>query len=196
MEENLKGQFKVEVSLLYREAYFAKMQYILLYKLYNEILKNNENFKYVYGSIFDALEFSVLSKLTKIYDTDTDKQSITLLHVFNKLQSCKELNNNDPKIKKFTLEILKELKSKDKEIEKIKVCRDKIVAHLDKKYPRGLLSLSADEQLNFEILKESSYYAYEKLKKLYELAFNEELLDTKQFEFLELELNDIYDKLK
>lgn len=186
MKKSLKEQFKDELWILYRESYFVKAQYILLDKTYKVMLSNRNNIKYALGTIFDALEFSVLLKLTKIYDPDPDKQSITLLHIFNKVQSCKELNNNDIKIKKYVSTVLKEINN-NKEIEKIKICRDKVVSHTDKKYPKGLLSLKQDEQIDFELLKKYSNYAYKTLKELYELVYNETLLDTKQFEILELE---------
>ena len=36
MENILKEQLKDEIILLFREAYFAKAQYFLLYKIYEE----------------------------------------------------------------------------------------------------------------------------------------------------------------
>lgn len=150
--------------------------------------------KYILHTIFDALEFSVLLKLTKIYDIDPDKQSITLLHIFNKVQSNKELNKNDKRIKKYVSAILKELHD-NKEIEKIKVCRDKVVSHIDKKYPMGLLSLKQNEQIDFKLLEKYSNFAYKSLKQLYKFLYNETLLDTKQFEILELECENINKKL-
>lgn len=194
MKTSLKEQFKDELLILYREAYFVKAQYILLDKIYKVILSNNYYIKYTLGAIFDALEFSVLLKLTKIYDFDPDKQSITLLHILNKAQSCKELNNNDKKIKNYVSTVLKEINN-NKEIERIKVCRDKVVSHMDKKYPKGLLSLKQDEQIDFELLKKYSNYAYETLKELYKFVYNETLLDTKQFDILELECESISRKL-
>lgn len=194
METSLKEQLKNELLLLYRESYFAKAQFILLYKTYNEILSNNSCIKYALHTVFDALEFSVLLKLTKIYDTDPDKQSITLLHIFNKVQCIKELNNNDEKIKKYVSKILEEIID-NKEIEKIKICRDKVVSHMDKKYPNGLLSLKAEELIDFKLLEKYSDYAYMTIKTLYELVYNEPLLDTKQFDILELECENINRKL-
>lgn len=194
MKTSLKEQFKDELLILYREAYFVKAQYILLTRTYNAILSNDDSMKYILHTIFDALEFSVLLKLTKIYDIDPDKQSITLLHIFNKVQSNKELNKNDKRIKKYVSAILKELHD-NKEIEKIKVCRDKVVSHIDKKYPMGLLSLKQNEQIDFKLLEKYSNFAYKSLKQLYKFLYNETLLDTKQFEILELECENINKKL-
>lgn len=197
MKKTLKEQLKDEILLLYRESYFAKAQYILLEHIYKEILANPQNsFQYLLSTSFDAMEFSVLLKLTKIYDIDPDKQSITLIHILNKVQSCKELNNNNEVIKKYTITILKDLKDKEDEINKIKICRDKVVSHIDKKYPKGLLSLKVDEQINFDILKKYSNYAYDILKRLYEIIYNEILLDTKQFDILELEYQSLVNKIK
>ena len=80
MENNFKEKFKSELWLLYREAYFAKSQYILFHDLY-QLLLSNTSYRYFFLTIFDSLEFSILLKLTKIYDEDPDKQSITLLHI-------------------------------------------------------------------------------------------------------------------
>lgn len=190
METNIKEQFKNELLLLYREAYFAKAQYILLENTYNILLRNTSA-KYALSAIFDSLEFSVLLKLTKIYDADPDKESITLFHILNKVQSCKELNNNNTMIKKRISKIIKEVNDKDKEIEKIKICRDKVVSHIDKKYPKGLLSLKQEESINFKLLQKYSNYAYETLKEIYEIVFQEILLDTRQFEILKLEYENI-----
>ena len=197
MENILKEQLKDEIILLFREAYFAKAQYFLLYKIYEENLLNNKNNpKYLFATTFDALEFSVLLKLTKIYDTDPRRQSITLIKILSKVQSNKELNNDNGVIKKYVDDILTELNNKKIEINKIKTCRDKVVSHMDKNYRLGLLSLKCNEQITFDLLKESSDYAYNILKKLYELVYNEVLLDSKQFEILELEYETIHNKLK
>ena len=197
MENILKEQLKDEIILLFREAYFAKAQYFLLYKIYEENLLNNKNNpKYLFATTFDALEFSVLLKLTKIYDTDPRRQSITLINILSKVQSNKELNNDNGVIKKYVDDILTELNNKKIEINKIKTCRDKVVSHMDKNYRLGLLSLKCNEQITFDLLKEYSDYAYNILKKLYELVYNEVLLDSKQFEILELEYETIHNKLK
>lgn len=197
MENILKEQLKDEIILLFREAYFAKAQYFLLYKIYEEnILNNKNNPKYLFATTFDALEFSVLLKLTKIYDTDPRRQSITLIKILSKVQSNKELNNDNGVIKKYVDDILTELNNKKIEINKIKTCRDKVVSHMDKNYRLGLLSLKCNEQITFDLLKEYSDYAYNILKKLYELVYNEVLLDSKQFEILELEYETIHNKLK
>lgn len=196
MEIDLKEQFKEELLILYRESYFVKAQYSMLNKTYNAILLNEDSIKYTLHTIFDALEFAVLLKLTKIYDLDPDKQSITLLHICNKLQSNKELNNNNSIIKEYVSKVLKRINNNNKEIKKIKVCRDKIVSHIDKKYPKGLLSLKQDEQITFKLLKEFSDYAYETIKELYKLVYGEILSDTKQFEIIEQECEYIYNKLK
>lgn len=197
MENILKEQLKDEIILLFREAYFAKAQYFLLYKIYEENLLNNKNNpKYLFATTFDALEFSVLLKLTKIYDTDPRRQSITLIKILSKVQSNKELNNDNGVIKKYVDDILTELNNKKIEINKIKTCRDKVVSHMDKNYRLGLLSLKCNEQITFDLLKEYSDYAYNILKKLYELVYNEVLLDSKQFEILELEYETIHNKLK
>lgn len=197
MENILKEQLKDEIILLFREAYFAKAQYFLLYKIYEENLLNNKNNpKYLFATTFDALEFSVLLKLTKIYDTDPRRQSITLIKILSKVQSNKELNNDNGVIKKYVDDILIELNNKKIEINKIKTCRDKVVSHMDKNYRLGLLSLKCNEQITFDLLKEYSDYAYNILKKLYELVYNEVLLDSKQFEILELEYETIHNKLK
>ena len=190
MEMDLKEQLKEELLILYREAYFVKAQYILLDRTYNAILSNVDSMKYTLHTTFDAFEFSVLLELTKIYDLDPDKQSITLSHVCNKVQCLKELNNNDPIIKKYVSKVLKEINDNN-EIEKIKICRDKVVSHIDKKYPNWLLSLKRDEQIDFEFLKKYTDYAYETLKEIYRLVYGEMLSDTKQFEILELECNYI-----
>lgn len=197
MENILKEQLKDEIILLFREAYFAKAQYFLLYKIYEENLLNNKNNpKFLFATTFDALEFSVLLKLTKIYDTDPRRQSITLIKILSKVQSNKELNNDNGVIKKYVDDILTELNNKKIEINKIKTCRDKVVSHMDKNYRLGLLSLKCNEQITFDLLKEYSDYAYNILKKLYELVYNEVLLDSKQFEILELEYETIHNKLK
>ena len=197
MENILKEQLKDEIILLFREAYFAKAQYFLLYKIYEENLLNNKNNpKYLFATTFDALEFSVLLKLTKIYDTDPRRQSITLIKILSKVQTNKELNNDNGVIKKYVDDILTELYNKKIEINKIKTCRDKVVSHMDKNYRLGLLSLKCNEQITFDLLKEYSDYAYNILKKLYELVYNEVLLDSKQFEILELEYETIHNKLK
>ena len=197
MEKTLKEQLRDEMLLLYRESYFAKAQNILLSEMYTKILLNSENnLKYLLATTFDAIEFSVLLKLTKIYDADKDRKSITLIHVLNKVQSNKELNNNNDIIKRYTEEILKELDTKENEISKIKICRDKVVSHMDKKYPYGLLSLKVDEQINFELLEKYSDYAYNTIKRLYEIVFKEQLLDSKQFEILEKEYESIEKRLK
>lgn len=197
MENILKEQLKDEIILLFREAYFAKAQYFLLYKIYEENLLNNKNNpKYLFATTFDALEFSVLLKLTKIYDTDPRRQSITLIKILSKVQTNKELNNDNGVIKKYVDDILTELNNKKIEINKIKTCRDKVVSHMDKNYRLGLLSLKCNEQITFDLLKEYSDYAYNILKKLYELVYNEVLLDSKQFEILELEYETIHNKLK
>lgn len=192
-----KEQFKDEILLLYRESYFAKAQYILLTKIYKEILiKKENNPQYLLSTIFDAIEFSLLLKLTKIYDTDPNKQSITLLHILNKVQSNKELNYNSNEIKNYTKKILDELNSKESELNKIKTYRDKVISHLDKKYPKGLLSIKSNEQIDFDLLKKYVEYSYNTTKRLYEIVFNELLLDSKQFEIIEKEYEFIKEKLQ
>lgn len=195
MENNFKEKFKSELWLLYREAYFAKSQYILFYDIYQLLLRNT-SYKYFFSTIFDSLEFSILLKLTKIYDEDPDKQSITLLHIINKIQSNKVLNKDDSLIKNYLSEVTEKLKNNKGEITKIKTCRDKVVSHMDKKYPKGLLSLKPDEIINFDLLKKYSYYAYDTLKNIYELVYNEELSDTKQLEILKLEYENIIKKIE
>lgn len=194
MENNFKEKFKSELWLLYREAYFAKSQYILFHDLY-QLLLSNTSYRYFFLTIFDSLEFSILLKLTKIYDEDPDKQSITLLHIINKIQSNKVLNKDDSLIKNYLSEVIEKLKNNEEEIAKIKICRDKVVSHMDKKYPKGLLSLKPDETINFDLLKKYSYYAHDTLKKIYELVYNEELLDSNQFKILELEYKEIIKKI-
>ena len=194
MENNFKEKFKSELWLLYREAYFAKSQYILFHDLY-QLLLSKTSYRYFFLTIFDSLEFSILLKLTKIYDEDPDKQSITLLHIINKIQSNKVLNKDDSLIKNYLSEVIEKLKNNEEEIAKIKICRDKVVSHMDKKYPKGLLSLKPDETINFDLLKKYSYYAHDTLKKIYELVYNEELLDSNQFKILELEYKEIIKKI-
>lgn len=196
MDNELREKFKQEITYLFKEAYLAKAQYVVLNNVFEEYLKGCKEYQYLIVTIFDALEFSILSKLTKIYDDDLDKQSITILHVFNKVQCCKLLNEDNNAIKEFVLKIIKEIEEKNVDISKIKNCRDKVVAHIDKKYPKGLLSMKPEEQLNFDLLREYSEYAYEKIKKLYELIYGNELFDTKQFEILEKEYESISNRLK
>lgn len=197
MSENLTNEsriekFKQEITILYREAYFAKSQYIILMKVYKKILNNQEEkCKYLLSSIFDALEYSVLLKLTKIFDKDESSESITLYTLLHKVQSCSELNNKDEKIKKFTQKELENLDNRKKDINDLKVYRDKNVSHLDKKYPRGLSSIPVENLINFEKIEEYTDLAYNNIKELYEKVLHEVILDDKQFEIIDIEYNYI-----
>lgn len=197
MSENLTNEsriekFKQEIIILYREAYFAKSQYIILMKVYKKILNNQEEkCKYLLSSIFDALEYSVLLKLTKIFDKDESSESITLYTLLHKVQSCSELNNKDEKIKKFTQKELENLDNRKKDINDLKVYRDKNVSHLDKKYPRGLSSIPVENLINFEKIEEYTDLAYNNIKELYEKVLHEVILDDKQFEIIDIEYNYI-----
>ena len=94
-EESIKERFE----LLYREVFFAKEQFIILDDIYyNGVIEEYENYDIC---IFDALEYSILMKLAKIYDNDDRDDSVTLYYMLNTLQSNAKLNKKDSTIIKF-----------------------------------------------------------------------------------------------
>ena len=87
-----KIKLKEKLELLFREIYFAKSQYIVFDLMCKDFSKY-ENYKEINITIIDALEYSILSKLTKIYDIDTD--SITLYTILNIIECDSAINNKN-----------------------------------------------------------------------------------------------------
>lgn len=189
MNKNIFTDTKEELEILYREIYLAKCQYIIFEKLYDNLLNNNPNDKLLITKkgIFDAVEYSVLLKLAKIYDIDKSRQSITLYHMLNKIQCEKELNKNDEKIKKYVKEKLENLQN-DEIIRNIKVFRDKNIAHLDKDYKIGLKGIHKECDLTFNDIKILLNKAYEIIKILFKLVLSIDYGNDKDFEILQLEM--------
>ena len=146
-EESIKERFE----LLYREVFFAKEQFIILDDIYyNGVIEEYENYDIC---IFDALEYSILMKLAKIYDNDDRDDSVTLYYMLNTLQSNAKLNKKDSTIIKFAQDKLKELLNINS-LDKLKRIRDKNVAHLDKQFPKGIKSIKYPYELSYKELKE------------------------------------------
>lgn len=183
-EESIRERFE----LLYREIFFAKEQYFI----FNDICMNGYSEKYkVYNiCIFDALEYSILMKLAKIYDNDNNNDSVTLYYMLNAIQCNKKLNNNDPIIIKFAENKLKELENMNS-LDKLKTLRDKNIAHLDKRYPEGMKSINKKSVFPYNDLELLINFADNLIKNVFHLVYKETLLDDSKIKVLELEYNAI-----
>lgn len=183
-EESIRERFE----LLYREIFFAKEQYFI----FNDVCMNGYSEKYkVYNiCIVDALEYSLLMKLAKIYDNDNNNDSVTLYYMLNAIQCNKKLNNNDPIIIKFAENKLKELENMNS-LDKLKTLRDKNIAHLDKRYPEGMKSINKKNVFPYNDLETLINFAVDLIKNIFHLVYKEEILDDSQFKVLELEYNEI-----
>lgn len=179
-EESIKERFE----LLYREVFFAKEQFIILDDIYyNGVIEEYENYDIC---IFDALEYSILMKLAKIYDNDDRDDSVTLYYMLNTLQSNAKLNKKDSTIIKFAQDKLKELLNINS-LDKLKRIRDKNVAHLDKQFPKGIKSIKYPYELSYKELKELLNFALDVIKKVFYLVYKEQILDDSMFKKLEFE---------
>lgn len=195
MNSEIYEKTKEELKILYREIYLAKSQYIIFLNLYNDLLRLNSSDKLIYTkkAVFDALEYSVFLKLSKIYDEDKTAQSITLYNILNRIQCNRELNKLNKRIIKYVEKNLEKIKEKGS---KIKFFRDKNIAHLDKKYKIGLKGLHQDCPLTLDDLEELINIAYNIIKSLLKLVFSEDYGNDKDFEFIQLECekckNELY----
>lgn len=200
MNKNIFKDTKEELEILYREIYLAKCQYIIFEKLYDNLLNISPNDKLLITKkgIFDAVEYSVLLKLAKIYDIDKSRQSITLYNMLNKIQCEKELNKNDEKIKKYVKEKLENLQN-DESIDNIKVFRDKNIAHLDKNYKIGLKGIHKECDLTFNDIRILLNEAYDIIKMLFKLVLSIDYENDKDFKILQLEIEycekELYSKI-
>lgn len=200
MNKNIFKDTKEELEILYREIYLAKCQYIIFEKLYDNLLNISPNDKLLITKkgIFDAVEYSVILKLAKIYDIDKSRQSITLYNMLNKIQCEKELNKNDEKIKKYVKEKLENLQN-DESIDNIKVFRDKNIAHLDKNYKIGLKGIHKECDLTFNDIRILLNEAYDIIKMLFKLVLSIDYENDKDFKILQLEIEycekELYSKI-
>lgn len=183
-EESIRERFE----LLYREIFFAKEQYYI----FNDICMNGYSEKYkVYNiCILDALEYSLLMKLAKIYDDDNNNDSITLYYMLNAIQCNKKLNKNDPIIIKFAENKLNELKDMDS-LNKLKTLRDKNIAHLDKRYSEGMKSINKKNIFPYNDLELLINFADTLIKNVFHLVYKETLLDDSKLKVLEREYNTL-----
>lgn len=181
-----KIKLKEKLELIYREIYFAKSQYIVFDLMCKDFSKY-ENYKEINITIIDALEYSILSKLTKIYDIDTS--SITLYTLLNIIESDPTINEKKQDLIKYVQETKKKIDEKDC-VNKLKTMRDKNIAHLDKKYPKGLKSLEFDEKINLNELEDLIDFAYNITKDLLKKLYKTEILENKKFEIIELQYNN------
>ena len=188
MDNAVFDKTKDELSLLYREIYLAKSQYVVFENIYNNLLNSSENDKLIHTkkSVFDALEYSILLKLAKIYDIDDSGQSLTLHKILNKIQCTKILNKDNEKIKHYVQEKLNILID-DELVKKIKFFRDKNVAHLDKTYKIGLKGMHKDCPLTLNDIKTLLENAYDIIKTLLKSVFSTDYGSDKIFEIIQLE---------
>lgn len=181
-----KIKLKEKLELIYREIYFAKSQYIVFDLMYKDFSKY-ENYKEIDIAIIDALEYSIFSKLTKIYDKNIN--SITLCNILSMIYCDSTINNKDHDLIKYALDN----KQKIEEMEclgKLKIMRDKNIAHLDKGYPNGLKSLKFDEIINLNELENLIEFAYKLTKEMYRRIYHEEIFEDKKFDILRLQYNN------
>lgn len=181
-----KIKLKEKLELLFREIYFAKSQYIVFDLMCKDFSKY-ENYKEINITIIDALEYSVLSKLTKIYDIDTD--SITLYTILNIIECDSAINNKNQNLIKYVMDIKKKIDGMDC-VDKLKTMRDKNIAHLDKKYPNGLKNLKFDEIINLNELENLIEFAYKLTKELYRRIYQAEIFEDEKFDIIKLQYNN------
>lgn len=181
-----KIKLKEKLELLFREIYFAKSQYIVFDLMCKDFSKY-ENYKEINITIIDALEYSILSKLTKIYDIDTD--SITLYTILNIIECDSAINNKNQNLIKYVMDIKKKIDGMDC-VDKLKTMRDKNIAHLDKKYPNGLKNLKFDEIINLNELENLIEFAYKLTKELYRRIYQAEIFEDEKFDIIKLQYNN------
>ena len=178
-----------ELTLLYWELYFAKHQYYIFDRLYKDLLNTdtNDNLYYVKISTFDALEYSILLKLTKVYDKDN--QSVTLYNILSKIQSNPAINKKDKTITEFCENKLETL-SQNNSISTLKYYRDKNISHLDKHHLDGLKNMGKENIFKYEEIIKLIDFTFDTINELFHL-FNINISDNKCFELLSLELDSL-----
>ena len=181
-----KTKLKEKLELLYREIYFAKSQYIV-FELICKDFSKYENYSEINIAIIDALEYSIFSKLTKIYDKN--KNSITLYTILSTIDCDSTINNNNPNLIKFAFDNKQKIDDM-KCLEKLKTMRDKNIAHLDKGYPNGLKSLKFNEIINLKELENLINFAYNLIKDLLEKLYKIKILENKKFDIIKLQYNN------
>ena len=182
-----KIKLKEKLELIYREIYFAKSQYIVFDLMYKDFSKY-ENYKEIDIAIIDALEYSIFSKLTKIYDKNIN--SITLYNILNMIYCDSTINNNNQELIKYALDNKQKIE-KMKCLVKLKIMRDKNIAHLDKGYPNGLKSLKFDEIINLNELENLIDCAYNITRELYKKIYNIEINENEKIDIIKLQYNNI-----
>ena len=186
-----KKIIKERFELLYREIFFAKQQYMIFDMIIRKCI-DSDNYKEIIIANIEALETSIIMKLAKIYDEDKD--SITLYYMLNTIQSLKIINKNDKLIIQYAVEKLEKLRKIQAQY-KIKLARDKNIAHLDKEYYLGLKSINAKDIISLVDLKELIGFAYDTIKETFMKIYKEEILEQKKFEIIELQANSIIDEV-
>lgn len=188
MDNNIIKKTEKELQMLYREIYLAKCQYIILEKLYKDLLnpRTNDKLLITKKTVFDAVEYSVFLKLSKIYDIDKRDASVTLYKMLNKIQCVQELNKNDKKIQDYIKEKLEFLQNNET-IKYLKFFRDKNISHLDKGYIQGIKGLHKEYNLTFNDIKTLLDEAYDIIKMLFKLVLLTDYSNDEDFEILNRE---------
>ena len=183
-----KESIRERFELLYREVFFAKEQYFI----FNDICMNgySEKYKNYNICIFDALEYSILMKLAKIYDNDNNNDSITLYYMLKTVQCNKEINKNNSIIKKFAQDNLQKLDDMNS-LNGLKILRDKNVAHLDKHYSEGMKSINKANVFPYNDLETLIEFAVNLVKEAFHLIYKETIFDDSKFKQLEIDYKAI-----
>lgn len=161
--ENIKKRFR----LLYKECYYAKQEFFLVKKLL-KTYNIESNYGEIIVTIYDGLLTSIFMKMAKVYDKSSKNDSITVYYMLNTIFSNKEFNKKDKYIIKYVKDIQEELVDNDV-ISKLKIIRDKVQAHLDKKYKDGMKSISEEDNMKFLELEDLVNNTYKIVKRCMEI---------------------------
>lgn len=156
-------KFEENLDCIYRNIYYAKMHYNLLKKMFDDY-KDKGEYKDISICIIDSLEDSCFIKLGKIYKEDN--QSITIQKLLKKIQSDKNINNNDKSIIEYAKNKIEEINNSEL-VFKIINMRDRYYTHIDKRNSNGILSFSKDEVLNMEELKQLVQFTFDIVEYIY-----------------------------
>ena len=130
----------------------------------------------------DAIATSVIVKMANFLDENKTNESITLYYIFNAIESCKEVNENNYELIKYIKEKRGEINNRQKTLrELLKKYRDKSEAHLDK-------SIVKEKICEFSLKKMELIKALEKF-----INDNTEMFEKIYMELFKEDLN--YEKL-
>ena len=124
MEQKIK-QLEQKLNSIYKEIYFARIQWDLFCELYNK----QEEHNYIWGAMIDAMEYSALIKLSKVYEKRNDTNN--LIKLLNDIKSLGIIDNNN--LLNKVEEIKKKITENDS-VGKLIKQRNKRIAHIDIKY--------------------------------------------------------------